>query len=273
MRPNSVKNTLNAGGVAVGTSVYEFATPGLPRIAAAAGIDFILFDTEHNGWTSDTLRPLLSACRAVDIVPMVRVSSLDYAKIAGTLDLGAMGIMVPTVETGDDARRVVEFASYPPVGRRGAAFGFAHDDFRGDDPVSSMQSANREKLLICLVETAAGAQNVDDIASVDGIDCIWIGHFDLSMSLGILGQFDHPDFLAAVDRIEQAAKQHGKVLGYTVPTVEEAAHRIESGYRCISYSGDIVIYQQTLRVAAGQIRDAADYVLGKVPASTDERHG
>jgi 2-dehydro-3-deoxyglucarate aldolase/4-hydroxy-2-oxoheptanedioate aldolase len=258
MRANGVKSTLAAGGVAFGTSVYEFATPGFPRIAASTGIDFIIYDTEHTGWTTETLRPLLAATRATEVVPMVRVSSLDYAKIAGILDIGAMGIMVPTVESGEDARRIVEYASYPPVGRRGAAFGFAHDDFRGEDPVASMRSANAEKFLICLIETAAGVRNADEIAAVEGIDCIWIGHFDLSMSLGLLAQFQHPDYLTAVAQIEAAAKRHDKVLGYTAPNVEEAERKLDAGYRCISYSGDIVMYQQTLGMAIGAMRQIAE---------------
>lgn len=252
MKENPVKATLKAGGVALGSSVIEFATPGLPRIAAACGVDFLLFDTEHNGWTSETLRPLLAVCRGTQVVPLVRVDGLDYRQMGTSLDLGAMGIMVPMVETGEQASRIVEYARYPPNGRRGAAFGIAHDDYTPSDRATSMESADREALLIALVESERGVENIDEIAAVEGIDVIWIGQSDLTISLGIVGQFDHPRYLAAVDEVVDAAIRHGKALGFTGRSIEDAREALRRGFRCISYSSDVKIYQQAL---AGVTRD------------------
>ena len=257
MRPNHVKATLAAGGFAFGTSVIEFGTVGLPRIAAAAGVDFVLLDTEHNGWTGETLRPLLAVCRAVDTVPFVRVEGLDQRRIDTALDLGAMGIMVPSVETGEDARRIVEYARYPPLGRRGAAFGVAHDDFLTGKRADSIGSADRETLLIALVETATGVDNIDGIAGVDGIDVIWIGQSDLTMSMGIVGQYDHPRYVDALDRVIAAANAAGKTLAFTVTSLDEGRQMIERGFRCISYWNDIRIYQDALRAATETLRAAA----------------
>lgn len=260
MRQNHVKATLAAGGVAIGTSVIEFPVAGLPRIAAAAAADFVLLDTEHNGWTSDTLRPMLQSARSVDVVPLVRVESLDYRRIGTPLDLGALGIMVPTVETADDARRIVEFARYPPAGRRGAAFGVAHDDYVSGDRPSSIESANREVLLIALVETERGAHNAAEIAAVDGIDVVWIGQVDLSMSMGLVDEYDHPRYQAVFDSIVDAANANGKTLGYTATSLDEGRRLLARGFRCISFSNDLRLYQRALADGVRQLRQAATSV-------------
>src|SRR5690348_17458426 len=100
--------------------VFEFRTPGIGRIAAAAGAEFAIFDLEHTGWSDETIGMLIATSRAADLVPMVRVPATQYHLLSRPLDLGAMGLMVPMVETAEQARSIVQFAKYPPMGRRGA---------------------------------------------------------------------------------------------------------------------------------------------------------
>lgn len=257
MRANTVKRTLKQGGVSIGTMFFEFNTTGIARIAANAGADFALFDTEHTGWDADTLRMLMATARAADIVPMVRVPATQYHLIARPLDLGAMGIMIPMVESQEQARLFVRSAKYPPEGGRGAAFGVAHDDYAGGDVAEKMKSANEEVLLIGLVETAAGIEHVDKIAAVEGLDVLWIGHFDLTNSIGIPGQFTHPKFLRAVDSVLEACASHGKAAGFMAADVETGQKLIAQGFRCISYSGDIWLYSQALRDGVAALREAA----------------
>jgi 2-dehydro-3-deoxyglucarate aldolase/4-hydroxy-2-oxoheptanedioate aldolase len=271
MRPNRVKASLASGGVAFGTSVIEFSTTGLPRIAAVAGVDFILLDTEHTGWTSDTLRPLLAVTRSVDVVPMVRVAGLDKHAIGTALDLGAMGIMVPSVETAEEAQRIVSYARYPPAGVRGAAFGIAHDDFTPGDRPGSMASADRETLLIALVETPAGIDDIDGIAATDGIDIVWVGQVDLTLSLGIVGQYDHASYTGALERVVAAARRHGKALGFTATSIEEAERMLGIGFRCISFWNDLRIYQSALSAATRGLRETASR-LGIPDGATDAPH-
>src|SRR4051812_44415648 len=113
MRPNKVKRALRAGGVALGTMVMEFATTGVARLAAEAGCDFVVFDMEHTGWSVETVRMLLAAARPADVVPVVRVPATQYHFVARALDVGAMGVMVPMVESEEQARQIVQFAKYP----------------------------------------------------------------------------------------------------------------------------------------------------------------
>jgi 2-dehydro-3-deoxyglucarate aldolase/4-hydroxy-2-oxoheptanedioate aldolase len=254
MQTNSVKQKLRDGEAAVGTMVFEFNTSGIGRIIAETGAEFVLFDMEHTGWSIETIRELMATARAADVVPLVRVPATEYHFLARVLDIGAMGIMVPMVETEEQAQRIADSCRYPPVGRRGAAFGVAHDDYTGGDVLAKMQQANDNVLLIAQIETARGLENVEQIAAVDGIDILWIGQFDLSISLGIPGQFDHPKFQAAVKRIVDVATQNGKAAGYMALSVDEACQLHERGFRAIAYSGDLWIYQQALKTSIEAIR-------------------
>ena len=246
MRENPVKQKLVAGGVSVGTFMFEFSTSGVARIAAEAGAEFVIFDMEHTGWSVETIRSLLATVPD-STVPLVRVPATDDHFIARVLDVAAMGIMAPRVETAEQARRIVKAAKYPPDGRRGTAFGVAHDGYRGQDILSTMENSNRHGLLIAQIETSLGLENVEEIAAVDGIDVLWIGQFDLTTSLGIPGQFDHSDFHAAVNRVVTACRQSNKAPGYMATGVDEARRRLAEGFRMLAYGGDLWIYQQALR--------------------------
>jgi len=246
MRENRVKRTLAAGGQAIGTMVFEFNTTGVGRIAAVAGAEFVIYDMEHTGWSIETIRMLMATTRAAETVPMVRVPATQYHLLSRPLDVGAMGLMVPMVEDEAQAELIVRSAKYYPDGGRGTAFGVAHDDYAGGDVAAKMASANAEGMLIAQIETAKGVENADAIAAVEGIDCLWIGHFDLTQSLGIPAQFDHPRFQEAVDAVVAAAAAHGKSAGIMAGNVEVGREWIRRGFRAIAYSGDLWIYQQAL---------------------------
>ncbi len=256
MSSNSVKQKLGRGEISLGTFVFEFNTSGIARLAAEAGAEFVIFDMEHTGWSVETIRSLIASTPRERIAPLVRVPAKDYHFLARVLDMGSLGIMVPMVETRDEAQRLVDCIKYPPRGRRGAAFTIAHDDYTGGDVAEKMRSANDEMLLIAQIETATGLANVNEIAGVDGIDVLWIGQFDLSASLGIPGQFEHPKFLEALQQVVAAANQHAKAAGFMVLNVDEARTRIEQGFRCISYNGDLWIYQAALQQAITAVRSS-----------------
>lgn len=251
MRANHVKEKLQSGGVSLGTFVFEFSTSGIARIAAEAGAEFAIFDMEHTGWSVETIRRLVAS--AGSLVPLVRVPAAEYHFLARVLDVGALGIMVPMVESAGQARQIVASCKYPPDGRRGAAFTIAHDDYAGGDIVEKMRSANSQQLLIAQIETATGLSNVGEIAAVDGVDILWVGQFDLTNSMGIPGQFEHPEFTAALATVVAAADANQKVSGMFVMSVDEATLRLEQGFRAIAYGGDLWIYQSALKQALNQI--------------------
>lgn len=254
LETNRVKERLSRGEVVLGTMVFEFATSGIARIAAAAGAEFVMYDMEHTGWTSETTRSLLATSRAADIVPMVRVPANQYHLISTQLDLGARGVMVPMIETVAGARNVARSMRYPPAGGRGAAFAIAHDDYSGGDIEDKMSTANDHLLSIVQVETALGLEHVEEIAAVDGIDVLWMGQFDLTNSLGVPGRFDDVGYLEAVDRIVAAARAASKHLGALALSVEEAKRWIDLGFTCIAYAGDLWLYRQALADGLSAIR-------------------
>jgi len=254
VRENRVKQALASGGVSLGTMVMEFSTTGIGRLAAGAGADFAVFDMEHTGWSEETVRLLVATSRSSDLVPLVRVPTTQYHLMARVLDVGAMGLMVPMVETPEQAALIAASSRYPPVGRRGAAFGVAHDDYEGGDIVEKMRSADEQVLLIAQIETALGVENVERIAATGGIDVLWIGHFDLTNSLGIPGQFTHPRYLESVDRVLEACRRHGKAPAIMVASVEEGRAALRQGFRCVAYWGDLWIYKEALRRGLAELR-------------------
>jgi 2-dehydro-3-deoxyglucarate aldolase/4-hydroxy-2-oxoheptanedioate aldolase len=257
MKSNPVKSSLRAGNRAFGTMVFEFFTPGMPQIAKAAGAEFILFDMEHSGVSIETLKGQIAACRGIGITPMVRVPTLQYHFIARCLDMGALGIMVPMVESAAQAREIVSATRYPPAGRRGAAFAMAHDDYEGGSVPEKLAVANERTLVIALVETAAGVAAVDEIAAVDGIDVIWVGHFDLTNFMGIPGQFENPAYLGAVDNVVRAANRHGKVAGFMAADDVWARNYLAKGFRIIAYGVDHHLLQRALGEGLSRMREIA----------------
>ncbi|HEX5442752.1 MAG TPA: aldolase/citrate lyase family protein [Pirellulales bacterium] len=263
MRTNHVKHALSAGGASIGTFIFEFNTTGIGRLAAEAGAAFAVFDMEHTGWSLESIRMLVATTRSTDMIPYVRIPAAEYHFIARVLDMGAMGIMVPMVESAEQAERIAASAKYPPVGRRGAAFGVAHDDYRGGDIIEKITTANRETHLIAQIETAAGVENVEAIARVDGIDVLWIGHFDLTNSLGIPGQFDHPRFRDALEAVLTACQRNQKAPGFMASSIGDGKSLLDRGFRMLAYGGDLWLYQNA-------VRDGVRALNGHVRAGASE---
>jgi 2-dehydro-3-deoxyglucarate aldolase/4-hydroxy-2-oxoheptanedioate aldolase len=256
MRTNPVKRTLAEGGVSVGTMMMEFSTTGIARIAAEAGAEFAVFDMEHTGWSMETIRMLMATSRAADLVPMVRVPALQYHFIARVLDVGAMGIVVPMVADAAQARLIVDSAKYPPAGRRGVAFGVAHDDYRGGDLSAKFHRANDEVMLFAQIENVSGVEDVDAIAAVAGIDALWIGQYDLTASMGIPGQFDHPAFREATRRVLEACRRERKTAVLGAMDAATLARGPADGFRMLVYLADLWIYQKALRAGFEAIRES-----------------
>jgi 2-dehydro-3-deoxyglucarate aldolase/4-hydroxy-2-oxoheptanedioate aldolase len=256
VRDNPVKQTLAAGGRARGAMVFEFFSPGLPQICRNAGAEFVLYDMEHTGLEFETLKNQLALCRGLDLVPMVRVPRGEYHFIARALDIGAFGVMVPMVGTRAEAEYHVSCTRYPPKGRTGAAFGFAHDDYQGGDVAGKMAALHARTMLIAQIETDEGLSNVEAIAAVPGIDALWIGQFDLTNFLGIPGEFGHPDYLAAIDRIVAACAAHGKTAAILAFDEAWARDYAAKGFRLMGYGVDHLLLQDALRRGLDVIRDA-----------------
>lgn len=241
MTANPVRAKLLAGGTAVGTMAFEFFTPGLAAVLASAGAEFVILDMEHSGTGIDTIKAQAAFCHAASIVPMVRVPACERHLVSTVLDAGALGIMVPMLETREQAEALVSWCRYRPAGVRGLAFGIAHDRYRTGPVAEAIRAANDAVLTIALIETATGLANAEAILSVPGLDLGWLGHFDLSDSLGITAQFDNPAFLDAEARLLAAARAAGKPFGWLAADGAQARASITRGFRCVCIATDVAL--------------------------------
>jgi 2-keto-3-deoxy-L-rhamnonate aldolase RhmA len=254
MKPNVTKQLLAADKVPVGHMLMEFATRGMARITEAAGLDFILIDMEHSGLDHGRIADLIAWYKATPIAPFVRVPDAGYHWIARLMDAGALGIMVPNVQNADEAKRAVDAMKYAPMGARGLGLGSAHNDYKPPQPREYFEYANANTTLICQIESEAGLDHLEAIAQTPGVDVLWVGHFDLTQSMGIVAEFQNPKFLNALRRVAEVARKYGKAAGIQPGNVEMARQWMEIGFNMISFGSDFAVYQNALRSAVGSLR-------------------
>jgi 2-keto-3-deoxy-L-rhamnonate aldolase RhmA len=254
MKPNRFKQVLVEGKVPLGHMVLEFGTRGLARMLEVAGLDFVVVDMEHSGFSAANIADLMAWFKATPVAPFVRVPQIQYHFIARTLDAGALGIMVPNVKDGVEARAIVDAAKYGPLGQRGVVLGETHTDFQSVNPREFMDYSNENTTIICQIESQAGLDNLEEIATTPGVDVLWVGHFDLSQSLGIPGQFHHPKFLEALKRVVDTAHRHNLGAGIQPGNLVQAQEWLETGFNVISYSGDLYVYLGAMTQAVAGLR-------------------
>jgi 2-dehydro-3-deoxyglucarate aldolase/4-hydroxy-2-oxoheptanedioate aldolase len=209
MKSNHVRRAIKAGECVVGTMISEMLNPEVAYILATAGMDFLMVDCEHSAIGFESIQNIMRAARAAGLVPLARVTQNDYPFIARILDIGAMGIMVPRVNTAEEARRVVRCAKYPPLGERGFGARGVITDYEAVSVREVIEWVNEHTLIIVQVESAKAVENLEEITRVPGIDIALIGPNDLSVSLGVPGEFTHPRFLEAVERTFEICLRNG----------------------------------------------------------------
>jgi 2-keto-3-deoxy-L-rhamnonate aldolase RhmA len=254
MAAKTMREMVSTRAPKIGHFIVEFSTPGIGHICKGAGAEFIFLDMEHSGFGYDKLKAMLRFMEAADMPTMVRVPARDYTWIARACDMGAEGIVLPMVADADEARRIVAAMKYPPVGIRGVAPGVAHQRYRQVPVVEGLKQANVKTTCFAQIETATGLANVEEIAAVPGVDCLWIGHFDLSASMGIPGEFDNPRYTQAVARIVDAAQANKLSLGHLVASVADGERLSKLGFDFLCYQGDLWLFQSALAAGIGELR-------------------
>src|SRR5437899_4740289 len=207
MQENRVKRIMREGGLALGTHVGGIADPQIVEIIGLAGFDAAFIDMEHTTFDLHDVQACVMAAERVGITPIVRTPGFDPAFILRLLDMGVQGIQVPHVSDPETAREAVKAVRYPPEGDRGMAAGGRAADYGKIPLLEHMASSNREILLACMIEDMAAVERIDEIAAVEGVDLLAVGPSDLSRSLGVSGQPDHPRLVAAIDRVREAARR------------------------------------------------------------------
>lgn len=255
MKSNRFREALAAGRMPVGHMVMEFGTRGVAKICETADLDFVVFDMEHSGFDIDRVFDLIAWSKACTFAPFVRVPQARYHFLARVMDAGALGVMVGNVETPEAARDIVAAVKYPPMGRRGVALGVAHNDYVMPDPAAYMKEINESSVVICQIESPIGVSNAEQIASSPGVDCLWVGHYDLTVSMGIPGDFASARFQEALQTVVAAATKHGKLLGIQPGSTEQVTEWMRAGFNVISWNSDIGAYRSALASGVRAVRE------------------
>ena len=246
MKTNILKKKLSKREITLGSWITLGQT-SVAEIMASAGFEWLVVDMEHSVITLDKAQQLIQVIEGGGAVPLVRVGENDPTVIKRVMDAGAYGVIVPMVNTKQDAQAAVNAVKYPPVGTRGV--GLARAQGYGQNFEEYRDWVNKESIVITQVEHIDAVNNLESILSVKGIDGCIIGPYDLSGSLGVPGKFNHPDMLAALKKVEQTCCDKKVALGYHViqPDYKLVLEKKSSGYSFIAFSLDILFLGNSCR--------------------------
>ena len=234
-----IKKKLQNGEIVLGTIISEVRNPNIAYMLAQCGFEFFIIDNEHGTYNYETISNMIAAARGAGISVIVRIPEIKRESILKPLDSGAAGLLVPMVNTAEEAEEVVRHAKYPPTGMRGAALRRPHNLYTKVNASEYLQQANDNTFIAVQAETTTSIENINEIASTEGVDCIFVGPFDLSISLGIPGQINHELEIAAIEKIASACKKHNKIAGILMFDQELLAQWINKDFKFAVYSSDI----------------------------------
>ena len=227
-------------------------SPAVAELMAEAGFDWLFIDAEHSTLDTSQMQSLLQAAGSTPCV--IRITSGDDVPIKKALDIGAAGIIVPQVNSADQARRIVQSAKYAPIGQRGLGIARAHR--YGLKVREYMQSANDDTAVIVQAEHRDAVADIEAIVRVDGVDGVLIGPYDLSASLGLPGAVDHPDVRAAIERVRTACQAVDLPLGIFGLTAEAVRPYIDKGFTMIVAGVDTVLLGNAATTLVAALRAA-----------------
>lgn len=253
-----IKRRMKAGEVSIG-SWMSMAHVSIAEILAMAGYDWVVIETEHTAIDNSEVLRLLIAIERRGAVPLVRLAWNDPIQAKAVMDSGAAGVLVPMVNTKADAEQAVGSIKFPPLGFRGVGLARAQD--YGETFAEYVRRNNDDSLVIVQIEHVDAVRNIEEILSVPGIDGTFIGPYDLSLSMGIPGQLDHPDVAAASQRVLEATLAHGLIAGIHLVHPHNAPERLRAcvaqGYRFVALGTDILFLGDSCRA----LHDAARQIL------------
>lgn len=210
----TLKEKMLSGQKVYGTMIRLQRNPAVVFYAKNAGLDFLMYDCEHGAFNFETLHDLFITGNAMGFPGLLRVAESTKDWISRALDMGASGMLVPMTETAEQAREIVRWSKYAPIGERGFGTALAHSDYVMGGRHTDVMRINNEKVLsIAQIETRLGVDNAEAIAGTEGIDALLIGPNDLSIALGFPGELMHPVELEAIAHVAAACRKHGKGFG------------------------------------------------------------
>ncbi|QDR81563.1 HpcH/HpaI aldolase family protein [Sporomusa termitida] len=249
-----LKERLKQGEQVFGPFV-NLCHPAVLEVAGLAGFDFAIIDTEHGELSSDRAVDMVRAAKLAGVCPVVRVYGNQPELIAKALDIGAEGVQVPQIGSKKEAAAAVRAAKFSPAGTRGCNRYVRAAGYSAKDKFAYFGGANEETAVILQVEGQEGIDNLTDILTVKGIDVLFIGPYDLSASLGIPGQVDHPDLVAAMQKNMKLASAAGIAIGFFVDDVETAIQWKRWGIQYLSFAADVGLLYRAFSKAARAFKE------------------
>ncbi len=257
MRPNRVRQILSEGKVALGAAQNGLPTIEVAKMTAAAGFDWLFLDTEHGPFSSETVHNILQACLLTPVTPIVRVADFQYDLVARTLDSGAEGIMFPRIESAGKLIHAMRWAKFPPAGGvRGFGLGAPQVGYEAASFEDIVAHQDSQPLIIGQIESVRGLEEIDEIAAVEGLDSLLLGPADMSLSLGVPGQWDHPKLWEAIDRVIEACNNAGKWPAIHVRNPEFAIKAMKRGMKLVSCGADLAILWGAISGLGKTLREA-----------------
>jgi len=232
--------------------------PAMVEIVGLAGFDFAILDMEHSALSIESVEDLIRMAEVRGIDSIVRVPEISESAISRPLDAGASGILVPHVDTKKQAEEVVFLSKFSPTGERGMDVYARAADYSCLPKEIFLKEANAGTLVIIQIEGKKGVENLDEISEVDGLDTIFVGPYDLSQSLGVPGQIDHPKVREKIREVVGKVRKAGRSLGIYVDDVETAKRWIDLGAQFIALLVDLVIFSQACRSLIGRLKNLKD---------------
>lgn len=246
---NKIKKKLENHEKVLGT-FFTMGNMSAMECLGYTGLDFVIVDTEHGPFDTEAAMNLIRAAEGVNLTPIMRIADVTHKEIQRALDIGAKGLIIPCLRTMDEMRRLVDLAKFAPLGNRGfikgRGSGFGYQEWASDID-DFMRISNEQLLVLPQCETVECLECIEEVVKLDGIDGIFVGPFDLSIAMGIPAQFDHPDFVAAVDRILTACKNEGKTALIFTGSIDDAKRQLAKGFDGVAHTVDASVFVEGYR--------------------------
>ena len=255
---NRVKQALSEGRLQMGTAFAQIPSPEVARVLAAAGFHWAFIDTEHGWFGIETVKEVCYASVRAGLCPIVRVVTLDYGLVARALDNGAQGVMFPRVESPEILETAVSWTKFPPAGVRGCGLNAAHLGYEKATVPEMLAHVNANTMVVLQIETRRALEAREELLAVGGIDAVMVGPMDLSISLGVPGEFQHPKMVEAMEQIRDSCIAHGIAPGTQTRTLSLARFWKERGMRFLGCSSEIaMLLEKAGEIAGALLSDAA----------------
>jgi len=254
LKINNLKKALEEGKTVSGPFL-KFTDPAAVEVMGFAGFDFVIIDEEHGPISMQSAQNMIRAAESVNITPVIRVGSNDEALILRALDIGAQGIEIPQINKKSDAIQAVKSVKYSPQGERGMCRYVRAANYSSMDKFKYFKCANRETMIIPHIEGIEGIKNLDEILSVQGIDVIFIGPYDLSQSLGIPGEVNHPLVIEKMQEVVSKCKEKNVAVGTFADDIKTAKSWISLGVQYMAFSVDVGILYETSKNIVDHLAD------------------